>query len=170
MHRIIIVSLLFLSLATAPVGAAPLATLHIFTVNDHGAADLLPTDRGQAVIELRSDTPRTVVLAIGVPVDLIVLGARASAGTVAIDDRFSSPGPLVHVHWSGSVSAATPINILVFYQVAADAAASDVTIEATGTLEDVQRVDARSAVRICCVRAPPPVPPPSRIYLPVIRR
>jgi hypothetical protein len=168
MHRIIIALLALALLAPTARAAAPIS-LHVFTVNDLGAADLLPGGRGQATIELRSDTPQVVTLAIGVPVDLVMRGATASVGTVAIDDRFSSPGPLVYAHWSGNVSADRPINVVVSYRVATGAAVGDRTIQATATLDGQQRIRSAALVRICCITAPPPSPPGWRIYLPAIR-
>lgn len=155
--RIAGILVLFLLLASSTHAAAPLR-LSLWSVNDRGAADLLPGSRVLVVVELRSAEPQSATLTHATPPGLSLEQATASAGTIA-------PGLM----WSGVVSSTQPINISLLYSVPRDTTPGDRVLSVSGQAGDVPFA-ASTVLRVCCIEAPAPSRPVYERLLPIVLR
>jgi hypothetical protein len=151
---------LLLCLFATPARAAAPPSLRIWSANDRGTADLFPAQRATVVIELRSEELHTAFAQHLTPDGLELEQASASSGTIVTDP---------FVSWTGEVSRTQPVNLVLTYRVAPDAAPGDRVITAQAQIAG-HYLYAAMRLRVCCVPAPPPLPPGGRVYLPLIWR
>jgi len=170
MKRIALCALLILvCVLITPARAASGPTLHLFSANDRGTADLLPGQHLLVVVELRGDELQSATITHPTPAGLVLESIDPSSGAVAIPDLYPRATPPPFITWTGEVSATQPINIRLVYYVPLDATAGDRTLTASGQAAGVS-LAASSLIRVCCTPAPPVAPPPIyRRYLPVFR-
>lgn len=161
-------ALILACLAVSPARASTPPSLHVFTVNDRGAADLLPGSRVLMVAELRSEDLRTATLNAPTPAGLVLESYSASAGSLAVPDMFPRTAPPPFVAWTGEVSATQPINVRLLYYVPLNTAAGDLTIRVSGQAGDTP-LAASTLIRVCCIAAPPATFHGYRVYLPAFR-
>lgn len=174
LFRLLIILLILLQLACVwcwplPLRAATVPSLHVFSVNDLGRADLLPGGRVLVVAELRSEDLRSTALQIDAPSDLVPQSGSASSGILlALHDVAEARAARPIVVWTGEVSSTQPINIRVVYQVPPSAPAWDLVVNVGGQAGGVP-LAASTVVRVCCVSAPPAQGPPRwRVYMPAV--
>lgn len=166
MRRLCLLLLLLMALAGAAHASAP-PTLHIQSINDRGTPDLVPGQRVNVIIELRSEERQGAQLQHVTPDGVTLERANASTGVLGTDDPLN--GGSFGVHWSGEISATLPLVLILAYRVRADAAPGDRQVAALGRVGSGQ-LRASNVLRVCCVSAPPPQSSGARpIRLPIVR-